>query len=276
MNDLRLQYYCSNCSTILKETHQEFELPHVIEPCPFCGSLLSESLQKKPLAKRTTRPVTTFEQASRIPRLTFDIEKLDSILNFLRPNQTVGIVGDGSQKLIERLCVRAQLPKRYGGFDSSVILIDGGNSSDPYLCINFARQYGLKVDDVLSKIITSRAFTVYQLESLITHELQNAIIKYDAKFVIISDILGMFTDDPYLGPKEIKLILQNIANSISKLKECLVVISISKPTQYDDIISKLFDRTIRISKHRHRLSVEIDDKEPVQIKEAELEMIPQR
>ena len=254
----------------------EVILSHIVEPCPFCGSLLSESLQKRRLAKTTTRPVVSFEQASKLPKVTFDLEKLDSILSFLRPNQRAGIIGYGSQKLVERLCVRAQMPKRFGGLDSAVLVIDAGNSSDPYLCINFARQYGLDVDEVLSKIITSRVFTIYQLQSLITHELQSAIQKFNTRLVIISDLLSMFTDDPYLDKIEAELILQNIIRTISKLKECLVVVSISKPTQFDDMVSKLFDKTIRVSKQHYRLSVTVDNKEPIQIKESELEIIQRR
>ena len=252
------------------------ELPHIVEPCPFCGSLLSDSLQKRSLVKQTSKPETLFQNASRIPKLTFDIPKIDCVLNFLRSNQVVGIIGHDSQKLVERLCVRAQLPQRYGGLDSNVLVIDAGNSSAPYLCINFARQYGMKVEDVLSKIISSRAFTIHQLSSLVTHELQNAITKYNARFVIISDLLGMFVDDPHLDPAEARLVLENILDSISKLQDCLVVVSISKSTIYDDMISKIFDHTIRISKHRHELSIEINNKEPVLIQQEELEIIPQR
>src|SRR5438445_10290352 len=126
----------------------------VIEPCPECGSLLSQSLQRRPVVKQT-RQKFVFQSASKLPKLCFDIEKLDSVLHFLRPGQVIGISGKKSQYLIERLCVRAQLPKRFGGLDSHVILVDGNNRSDVYLCVEFARQYGLNPDDVLSKIISS-------------------------------------------------------------------------------------------------------------------------
>jgi len=56
------------------------------------------------------------------------------------------------------------LPERYGGFGSHhVIIIDAGNSSDIYQCVNFARQYGLDIKDMLRRIVVSRAFTVHQL-----------------------------------------------------------------------------------------------------------------
>ena len=237
--------------------------------------MLSQSLQKRSAIKET-KPKILFQPASSIPRFRFDIEKLDSILNFLRPGQVVGIVGYHCQNLIERLSVRAQLPKKHGGLDSNVVIIDGGNSSDPYLSINFARQYGLQVDTVLSRIIASRTFTVYQLWSIVTHELQNVISRYDAKFVVISDLLHMFVDDPFLDQNEAKLILQNMIHSISKIQDCIIIVSISKPTQYDDMVYKLFDRIIRITKQRYSILVQVDDRKPIQLIESELELIPQR
>ena len=252
-----------------------FELQYLLEPCPSCGFMLLQSLQSRTDLKKT-KPAISFQSASSIPRLTFDIAKLDDIIQFLRPGQIIGIIGYGSQKLIERLCVRAQLPKKYGGLDSNIVIIDGANSSDPYLSINFARQYGLQVDTVLSRIITSRAFTVYQLWSLVTHELQNVISRYGTKFVVISDLLHMFVDDPFLDKNEANIILQGIINSISKIQDCITIVSISKPTQYDNMVYKLFGRIIKITKQRHRLFVQVDDRKPIQLKESELELIPQR
>jgi len=274
LNEAKLQYYCSNCNTVLKETQSNLKLAYLVEPCPSCGSLLSESLQKRSTIKKINHSIF-FQSALNIPQLRFDIEKLDPILNFLRPNQVVRITGYHCQKLVERLCVRALLPKRHGGLDSNVLVIDGGNSSDPSLCINFARQYGLQVDNVLSKIITSRAFTVYQLSSLVTHHLQNAITKYNTKLVVISELCDMFSDDPFLDQNEATLILQDMINSISKIQDCIIVVSISKPTKYDNVINRMLDRAIRISRERDRLSIKVDNNDIV-IKETELEIIPQR
>jgi hypothetical protein len=57
--------------------------------------------------------------------------------------------------LLTRLCVRALMSKRPGGFESqSVIFIDAGNCSDIYQCVNFARQYGLDIQKVLDSILS--------------------------------------------------------------------------------------------------------------------------
>lgn len=267
-----LQYYCSNCKTILREIEFELDLSGISEPCPFCGSLLSESLQKRHLRQKTQERIF-FQPASKTSRLTTDIEKMDSILYSLGLNQKVVIVGSDSQKLVERLAVRAQLPHRYGGLDSHVILVDGGNSSDPYLCVNFARQYGLDVNQALSKIISSRAFTVHQLENLITHELSSVISRYHARMVIISDLLAMFSD-PHLDYTDVQRILDSILDFISKIRECLIIVSISKCAKYDYVL-KSFDKIIRLSNKNDSVFVDIDNKNFV-LKQNDLELVLHR
>jgi hypothetical protein len=79
--------------------------------------------------------------------------------------------------LLTRLCVRALMSKRQGGFQSpSIIFIDAGNCSDIYQCVNFARQYGLDIQKVLDSIIVSRPFNIHQLAGLIINELDSAIV----------------------------------------------------------------------------------------------------
>src|SRR5437879_4543672 len=180
----------------------EQSLSHIVAPCPFCGSLLSETLQKRPLVQKITKPAI-FQPASSIPRLTFDIDKLDSIINFLGVNQKICIAGRHTQKLVERLCVRAQLPRQYGGLGTKVLLIDGANSSDLYQCVDFARQYGLDVNKVLNGIISSRTFTIYQLANLVTLELENTIKHFGVNLVIVTNPLH-YANDPYLNQTEIK------------------------------------------------------------------------
>lgn len=274
MNDLNLQYYCSNCNTTLREDTEEINPIQLIEPCPECGSLLSQSLQKRPVVKQT-RQKFVFQSASKIPRLCFDIEQLDSVLPFLRPGQVIGISGKKSQYLMERLCVRAQMPKRFGGLDSNVILIDGNNRSDVYLCIEFARQYDLKVDDVLSKIVSSRAFTIHQLASLVVKILPDMIKKYNAKIVLIPDILGMFVNDPYLDHFEAKIIVNEIAGMISKLEDVLVVFSMHRTSPFDEILSKKCDYTIILSSEWHRLGVTVGNKK-ISLQEEDLLTISSR
>jgi hypothetical protein len=96
--------------------------------------------------------------------------------------------------LASLLCVRAQLPTQLGGLQSKVIFIDGGNTFRFYQIAELARIHHFNPKQVLDNIYISRAFTAYQSTYLLTHQLKEAITKYDAKLVIVSDIAGFFLD----------------------------------------------------------------------------------
>ena len=103
--------------------------------------------------------------------LIFDIEKTDSFCINLTIEDCVCIVGKRqyTNAILMRLCVRALMSKRQGGFESTnVIFIDAGEkSSDVYQCVDFERQYGLDKEMVLHSILVTRAFTIYQLADLL-------------------------------------------------------------------------------------------------------------
>ena len=92
------------------------------------------------------------------------------------------------------LCVKAQLPIQLGGLQSPVVFIDGGNSFDLYQVAQLAQIHHLTPKKILDGIFISRAFTAYQVEELIMQRLKEAIKKFNAKLVIISDIAGFFLD----------------------------------------------------------------------------------
>jgi hypothetical protein len=70
--------------------------------------------------------------------------------------------------------------------------------------VNFARQYYRRdvIDRVLNSIIITRPFTVYQLADIVINQLPNVIQLYDAKMVVISDLLDMFVRDPQIEDNE--------------------------------------------------------------------------
>jgi len=269
-----LQYYCGNCDGILKEIEEDLSLS-VMEQCPFCGTLLSETLQRRQVDQKPKTLYPVFQKASHIPKLTLDISKLDSILHFFTLDQKICVAGNHTQKLVERLCVRAQLPRQYGGLDTKVLLIDGANSSDIYQCVDFARQYGLDVKKVLNGIISSRTFTVYQLANLVTQELENAIKHFDVKLVVITNPLH-YANDPYLDHTEMERIVHEMISSLEKIKDCLVLVSLGTTTLFDDMIQKIFSTTIKIEPINNILSVGINNEGrhySVTIPEDELEKI---
>jgi len=259
MNNIQLQYFCSNCNSILLESDSEIQLTHTLEPCPFCGILLSDSIQQRRLKNNPHFPAIMFQKASQIPKLTFDIDKIDSVLHFLTTSQKICMTGIQTQKLVERLCVRAQLPCKYGGLDSRVLLIDGANSSDLYLCVDFAQQYGLNVKKILNGIISCRTFTVHQLANIIMSKLDDAINQFGVKILIITHLLHFFTNNPYQNSLEMQQILQTILKALEKIQNCLVIITLGSSTQFDDMVLQLFSKIVTITPSYNALAVNIRD-----------------
>jgi hypothetical protein len=204
-------------------------------------------------------------------KLSFDIPQIDKCLNLTdRAGGTSSLcitnssVRDGGSSswqqrhvndiLVTRLCVRALLSRRQGGFESpAIIFIDAGNCSDIYQCVNFARQYGLDIQKVMDSIIVSRPFNIYQLAGLLIDELDPAVVKerFGAKLVVISDLLKMFTpqQDSQIEPDESLWLVKEIARSLRRLTgHVLLVVSIREcPAQYRRLLLPLFDNKMHIA-----------------------------
>jgi len=141
------------------------------------------------------------------------------------------------------------LPERHRGFGSPhVIIIDAGNQSDIYQCVNFGLQYGLDIKDMLRRIVVSRAFTVYQLVALITNELSKVVRRFDTKLLIIRDMLHM-SIDPQIRIDEARPLIKEITNSLRIFsRDMSVIVSLSRvpSPQYYEILFHSFDRCIDV------------------------------
>jgi hypothetical protein len=194
-------------------------------------------------------------------KLSFDIAQIDRCINLTDRGGGLCITSSGSSLrhtdniLLTRLCVRALLSKRQGGFGSpSVIFIDAGNCSDIYQCVNFARQYGLDIQKVLDSIIVSRPFTIHQLAGLVSNHLNSAgaaiVQRFGAKLVVISGILKMFAQDPQIDPDEAHWLLMEMVRSLRKLSsQVLVVVSLGEcpSSKYLSLLLSLFNNQIHIA-----------------------------
>jgi len=208
--------------------------------------------------------------------MTFGISSLDTCLNFLSTYDKICITGIKTQNIIERLCVRAQMPHRYGGIETKVLLIDGANTTDLYQCVDYAQQYGLDVRKILHGIISSRTFTVYQIANIIIHELENAISHYKVKIVIITSLLHFFTKGMFLDSNEMLQILKQVIKTLRKINDCLIVITTESPTQFDNMLYSICTKTIKIEQEHDALSLKINNngkKEFVFLKKDEIETI---
>jgi hypothetical protein len=82
----------------------------------------------------------------------------------------------------------------------------------------------------LNNTIVTRPFTVYQLADIVINQLPKVIQQYEAKIVVVCDLLDMFARDPQIVANEATYLINQIVNSITKsrvLEDVLVVVSYS-------------------------------------------------
>jgi hypothetical protein len=127
--------------------------------------------------------------------------------------------------LTSLLCVRAQLPSQLGGLSSNVIFIDGGNTFRLYNISRLAQLHHLDPKQALDRIYLSRAFTAYQITSLIMERLQDIVEKYNAKFVIISDIASLFLDKDIPDEEARRVFSQVVAylQNFARQKQIIII-----------------------------------------------------
>jgi len=134
--------------------------------------------------------LTTSEQA-----LSFGVQSIDRTFPGFKPGDLAVLYGHSFWKtLIFRLCVKCQLSREKGGFNSSIIFLDGGNTFNPFLISAVAREFGLNPKSTLERMFVSRAFTAYQLSALVLETLEDALKHYRSKLVLISEITSLFLD----------------------------------------------------------------------------------
>ena len=137
------------------------------------------------------------------------------------------------QSIATLLSIKAQLPPQLGGLGTNVIYIDGANTFQLYQTTRLSRLCKLNSKQVLDRIYISRAFTVYQMTSLILQKLEDAVKTCDAKLVIISDIAAMFLDNA-VEDEEAKRIYIQVINRLTKFaKESQTIIIATYPPHID-------------------------------------------
>jgi hypothetical protein len=148
--------------------------------------------------------------------------------------------------LTSLLCVKAQLPTQLGGLQSNVIFVDGGNTFRLYQIAQLAQIHHLNPKQVLDNIYISRAFTAYQVTSLITHHLKEAIKKYNAKLAIISDIASFFLDKDIPEDETQRIFSQTTTYLSNFARETKTIIVATYPPHADSTRNNLLHtQTIR-------------------------------
>jgi hypothetical protein len=133
----------------------------------------------------------TEEPLSRERSLGTSMILLDELIGGFRSSKVTLLDSDNSYSstLLHLLCVRA-----IAQFDEEVVWIDGGNEISPYAISALCKRLMLDKRDILSRVNVSRAFTAYQLVTLIDEKLEEQVKKSAPSTVIVSSITELFLD----------------------------------------------------------------------------------
>ena len=110
-------------------------------------------------------------------------------------------------------------------FDKPVVMIDGGNTADPYGFASICRRWHVDPHDVLARIFIARAFTVYQLDSIFEKTAEERIRDLAPGVVIVSALNSMYLD-PDVSWDEAHGLFQNDLRLLRYLTERYGIITI--------------------------------------------------
>ena len=199
----------------------------------------SLQLPQDPKEPRQDHPA--FVTARSLLGLTSGMSLVDSLIGGLKPDTVAFITGSGIRlQAAERYCIRAQLSQPDGGLKGGAFFIDGGNSFDIYLFTELAHRHHLAYNKALERQLLSRAFTIYELRSLIEGSAA-VFATRKPKLLVVSEFFSLFNEDVEKG--EARRVVSDIASSISEVGEReQVPILITSANRPEPLVSILEER----------------------------------
>ena len=183
----------------------------------------------------------------------------DAICGF-RSSESVLIDSDTAyaSELLHILCVRS-----LAAFGEEVIWIDGGNAIDPYALSALCKRLGHNRHAMLSMVNVARAFTAYQLVSLVDDTLRAEAEKCAPAMIIVSSISDMFMDKDMRWSESYQLLrrcAEQIAN-VTKERDTITVVTSHTPGRTHpeprmmSLLYGAFDHSVKIRAGKNGVSV---------------------
>ncbi len=141
------------------------------------------------------------------------IIELDDLLSGFKSGEITFIDGDSSliSNIPNQICVNT-----YRMLHASVVYIDGGVCADPYKISRYARKMEIDQKEVLENVFISRAFTVHQLATFVQERLEDIVLRYKPRVLIVGRFPLLYFDSD-VPSKEAQVLLRNNLNKIKEL-----------------------------------------------------------
>jgi hypothetical protein len=181
--------------------------------------------------------------------LMSSIPPLDEMVGGFRSSTAYLLDSDAvyASDILHLMCIRAVTE-----LDEEVIWIDGGNAVEPYTLSMLCKRFGLDAHDTLSRVNIARAFTAYQLVSLMDDVFDEAGRSSPA-MIIVSSISDMFMDKD-MRRTESRQLLRRCAEGIvevTRSREAITLVTSHTPRHVQpdpgmvSLLSSTFDVLIQ-------------------------------
>jgi hypothetical protein len=173
---------------------------------------------------------------------------VDALLRGLEPGTITFI--DSSDRLVFEL-VNLFCFNAVNELHEEVLWIDGGNSVNPYELSAICKRYRVPPEEVLHNITVSRAFTAYQMSTLIEDMLDPEVDRIRTGLVVVSCFPDLFQDADMNWTESLQL-MRRAMEKLRALTEERSLITIitnygqAKPMSRKGLRSLLYDNADRV------------------------------
>lgn len=144
-----------------------------------------------------------------------------------------------------------------------VVYVDGGNSIDPYLMATLARRSGVRPAAVLSHILVARAFTAYQLDTIISERLDAVLDQAQPGLLVVACITDLLLDRAVVEKEALAILRRCVARIETSTRDRQVISVVTKRLRapasrtlaFDEILAKAAEE--RFSVERRKKGVRI-------------------
>jgi hypothetical protein len=124
--------------------------------------------------------------------------------------------------LTHALCVNA-----INALEGEIVWVDGGNSINPYELAGLCKRFRMDMGETLDRINISRAFTAYQMVTLIVDALEKEVERTGSELVVISCFPDLFLDRDMWWSESLQLMKRCISTlqSITRKQNTVTILT---------------------------------------------------
>ena len=195
-------------------------------------------------------------------RLSTSVRALDDFIGGFRSSQ-VSLI-DSSDRLVldivHLLCVNQVLEE-----GREVVWVDGGNSVNPYALTSLCKRFRVRSGEVLESVNVSRAFTAYQLVTLIEEMMEAEVARTKAGLLVVTSFPDLFQDKDMWWSESLQLMKRCLASmrEVTRRHDTVTLVTnlgLSRMLYKKSLRSLMYssvDHVVRIENQRAALRISV-------------------